>query len=52
MVFNDRIKRTALVDWLKYIKVDVACLQEMHAPSHKSIRKWFANLRCLIISCK
>ncbi len=40
---NDHIKRTALVDWLKCMRVDVACLQETHAPSHESIRKWFAN---------
>ena len=40
---SDRLKRTALVDWLKCMKVDVACLQETHAPSHESIRKWFAN---------
>ncbi len=47
---NDRIKRTALVDWLKCMKVDVACLQETHAPSHKSIRKWFANSGFRVVS--
>ena len=40
---NDHLKRTALVDWLKCIKVDVVCLQETHSPSHESARKWFAN---------
>ena len=40
---NDRVKQTALVDWLKCMRVDFACLQETHAPSHESIRKWFAN---------
>ncbi len=47
---NDRIKRTALVDWLKCMKVDVACLQETHAPSHESIRKWFANSGFRVVS--
>ncbi len=47
---NDRTKRTALVDWLKCMKVDVACLQEMHAPSHESIRKWFANSGFRVVS--
>ena len=40
---NDHTKRTALVDWLKCMKADVACLQETHTPSHESARKWFAN---------
>ena len=40
---NDHLKRTALVDWLKCMKVDVVCLQETHSPSHESARKWFAN---------
>ena len=40
---NDPSKCTALIDWLKFVKVDVACLQETHAPSHESIRKWFVN---------
>ena len=40
---NDHLKRTALVDWLKCMKVDVVCLQENPSPSHKSARKWFAN---------
>ena len=30
--FNDHLKQTALVDWLKCMKVDVACLQKTHAP--------------------
>ena len=47
---NDRLKRTALVDWLKCIKVDVACLQETNAPSHESIRKWFANSGFRVVS--
>ena len=47
---NDRIKRIALVDWLKCMKVDVACLQETHAPSHESIRKWFANSGFRVVS--
>ncbi len=47
---NDRLKRTALVDWLKCMKVDVACLQETHAPSHESIRKWFANSGFRVVS--
>ncbi len=47
---NDRTKRTALVDWLKCMKVDVACLQETHAPSHESIRKWFANSGFRVVS--
>ncbi len=47
---NDRMKRTALVDWLKCMKVDVACLQETHAPSHESIRKWFANSGFRVVS--
>ncbi len=47
---NDRIKRTALVDWLKCMKVDVACLQETHAPLHESIRKWFANSGFRVVS--
>ncbi len=25
------------------MKVDIACLQETHMPSHESIRKWFAS---------
>ena len=40
---NDHLKRTALVDWLKCMKVDVVCLQETHSPSHESARRWFAN---------
>ena len=47
---NDRLKRTALVDWLKCMKVDIACLQETHAPSHESIRKWFANTGFRVVS--
>ena len=47
---NDRLKRTALVDWLKCMKVDVACLQETHAPSHESMRKWFANSGFRVVS--
>ena len=37
---NSHLKRTALVDWLKCMKVDVVCLQETHSPSHESARKW------------
>ena len=40
---NDHRKRTAFIDWLHCMKVDVVCLQEMHAPSHESIRWWFRN---------
>ena len=40
---NDHLKRTALIDWLKCMKADIVCLQETHASSHESIRKWFAN---------
>ncbi len=32
------------------MKVDVACLQETHAPSHESIRKWFANSGFRVVS--
>ena len=44
------VSMTALVDWLKCMKVDVACLQETHAPSHESIRKWFANSGFRVVS--
>ena len=47
---NDCLKRTALVDWLKCMKVDVVCLQETQAPSHESIRKWFANSGFRVVS--
>ena len=47
---NDHLKRTALVDWLKCVKVDIVCLQETHAPSHESIRKWFANTGFRVVS--
>ena len=47
---NDHLKRTALVDWLKCLKADVVCLQETHAPSHESIRKWFANSGYRVVS--
>ena len=40
---NDYTKRTAFIDWLHCMKVDVVCLQETHAPSHESIRWWFRN---------
>ena len=40
---NDHRKQTAFIDWLHYMKVDVVCLQETHAPSHESIRWWFRN---------
>ena len=40
---KDHLKQTALVDWLKCMKVDVVCLQETHSHSHKSARMWFAN---------
>ena len=45
---NDHLKRTALVDWLKCMKVDVVCLQE--TPSHESARRWFANSGYLVAS--
>ena len=38
------------MDWLKCMKVDAACLQETHAPSHESIRKWFANSGYQVVS--
>ena len=40
---NDHRKRTAFIDWLHCMKVDVVCLQKTHAPSHESIRWWFRN---------
>ena len=40
---NDHRKRTAFIDWLHCMKVDVVCLQDTHAPSHESIRWWFRN---------
>ena len=40
---NDHRKRTAFINWLHFMKVDVVCLQETHAPSHESIRWWFNN---------
>jgi exonuclease III len=40
---NDPTKRTALIDWLKCMKADIVCLQEMHASSHSSIQSWFRN---------
>ena len=40
---NDHLKRTALIDWIKCMTADIVCLQETHASSHESIRKWFAN---------
>ena len=40
---NDHRKRTAFIDWLHCMKVDVVCLQETHAPSHECIRWWFRN---------
>ena len=46
------MKCTTLVDWLKCMKADVVRLQETHAPSHESIRKWFANSGyCVVSSC-
>jgi exonuclease III len=47
---SDRLKRTALVDWLKCMRVDFACLQETHASSHESIRKWFCNSGFKVVS--
>ena len=38
------------MDWLKCIKFDVACLQKMHALSHESIKKWFANSGFQVVS--
>ena len=38
------------MDWLKCMKVDVACLQETHVPSHESIRKWFAHSGFRVVS--
>ena len=32
------------------MKVDAACVQETHAPSHESIRKWFANSGYQVVS--
>ena len=32
------------------MKVDVACLQETHAPLHESIRKWFTNSGFRVVS--
>ena len=35
---NDRLKRTALIDWLKCMHADIICLQETHAASHGVIQ--------------
>ena len=48
---NDHSKQTALVDWLKCVKVDIASLQDTHVPSHESIRKWFVNSGFRPVSC-
>ena len=49
---NDHLKRTAFLDWFKCMKADIVCLQETHAPSHDTIKKWFANSGyCVASSC-
>ena len=47
---NDRLKRTALIDWLKVMKVDVVCLQETHAASHSTMQGWFRHSGFLVAS--
>jgi exonuclease III len=40
---NDHLKRTALIDWLKCIEVNIVCLQKTHASSHSTILSWFCH---------
>lgn len=47
---NDRLKRTALIDWLNCMKADIVCLQETHAASHAVIRGWFRLSNFLVVS--
>ena len=47
---NDHLKRTALIDWLKCMKVDIVCLQETHAASHSTIQRWFRHSNFTVAS--
>ena len=40
---NDCTKQTTFIHWLKCLKADIVCLQEMHAASHATFRSWFSN---------
>ena len=49
---NDHLKQTGLINWLHCMKADIECLQGTHAPSHASIKKWFAHSSyCVASSC-
>ena len=47
---QDRTKQTTFIHWLKCLKADIVCLQEMHATSHATFRSWFSNSGYVVAS--